>query len=258
MSAPTPEPLTPDVALTRLREYGERTSTWSTATYNDGTERALADIARTLGAEVTRLRAALSAAADDVNELTGEIADWSAKNAALRAELRQRPSRAEVHAEVARAAEDLASNYHPHTAKSVRSVVQRVLGAAPNSASAACPSPEPLVVSRFDVAMEPAPEEDPVLTIGCIAEDGRPVALQLDPEARRKVHEWTRSGVAPLCAPRKVRVISTESGDWRVRWRVRDNRKARTFTTEEEAREFAAELTDRAARLRAERNGGAA
>ncbi|WP_052862408.1 hypothetical protein [Streptomyces sp. Tu6071] len=93
MSAPTPEPLTPDAALVRLRQYGERTKTWSAATYNDGTERALADIARTLSAEVTRLRAALSAAADDVVELTDEIADWSAKNAALRAELRQRLSR---------------------------------------------------------------------------------------------------------------------------------------------------------------------
>ncbi|MFD6149431.1 hypothetical protein [Streptomyces sp. NPDC060243] len=76
----TPEPLTPDAALSRLRQYGERTSTWSTATYNDGTERALADIARTLGAEVERLRAELAA----------------------------RPSRAEVLREAARAAGEFA------------------------------------------------------------------------------------------------------------------------------------------------------
>ncbi|SCD41320.1 hypothetical protein GA0115251_106953 [Streptomyces sp. TverLS-915] len=50
-------------------------------------------------AEVTRLRAALSAAADDVVERDDEIADWSAKNAALRAELRQRLSRAADKAE---------------------------------------------------------------------------------------------------------------------------------------------------------------
>lgn len=50
--------------------------------------------------------------------------------------------------------------------------------------------PIPLIVSRFDIAMEPAPEEDPVLTIGCIAEDGTPVALLLDEEARAKVGRW--------------------------------------------------------------------
>jgi hypothetical protein len=48
----------------------------------------------------------------------------------------------------------------------------------------------PLVVSRFDVAMEPAPEEEPVLTVGAIAEDGRPVALLFDEETRRKVAGW--------------------------------------------------------------------
>ncbi|MBQ1122590.1 hypothetical protein [Streptomyces sp. B15] len=49
---------------------------------------------------------------------------------------------------------------------------------------------EPLLVDRFDVAMESAPEEEPVLTIGAVAEDGRPVALQLDREARAKVAGW--------------------------------------------------------------------
>ncbi|MFE2967501.1 hypothetical protein ACFXKC_28285 [Streptomyces sp. NPDC059340] len=48
----------------------------------------------------------------------------------------------------------------------------------------------PLAVSRFDVAMEPALEEEPVFTIGAIAEDGRPVALLLDVEDRRKVAAW--------------------------------------------------------------------
>lgn len=55
MSAP--EPLTADQALVRLRQYHERTTTWSTATYNDGTERALARIAGALATEVERLRA---------------------------------------------------------------------------------------------------------------------------------------------------------------------------------------------------------
>lgn len=48
----------------------------------------------------------------------------------------------------------------------------------------------PLVVSRFDVAMEHAPEEPPGLTVGAIAEDGRPVALVFDEEARVKVAGW--------------------------------------------------------------------
>jgi hypothetical protein len=54
----------------------------------------------------------------------------------------------------------------------------------------------PLVVSRFDVAMEPAPEEEPVLTVGAIAEDGRPVALLFGEETRRKVASW----LAPTAA----------------------------------------------------------
>ncbi|WP_328902329.1 hypothetical protein OHR86_22580 [Streptomyces sp. NBC_00441] len=54
---------------------------------------------------------------------------------------------------------------------------------------------EPLVVSRFDVAMEPAPEEPKVLMIGCVAVDGRPVALALDAEARAKVAEWLAPSV---------------------------------------------------------------
>ncbi|MEU1494330.1 hypothetical protein ABZ456_29265 [Streptomyces sp. NPDC005776] len=49
---------------------------------------------------------------------------------------------------------------------------------------------DPIVVSRFDVAMEPAPEDEQVLTVGCIAADGRPVALVLDPETRARVAGW--------------------------------------------------------------------
>ncbi|WP_329214856.1 hypothetical protein OG352_05355 [Streptomyces sp. NBC_01485] len=52
------------------------------------------------------------------------------------------------------------------------------------------PQDEPLIVSRYDVAMEPALEEAPVLAVGAVAEDGRPVALLFDPEARRKVAGW--------------------------------------------------------------------
>ncbi|MEU1327182.1 hypothetical protein [Streptomyces microflavus] len=53
----TNTPMTPDMALARLRHYGESTSTWSTATYNDGREKALHQIAVSLAAEVELLRA---------------------------------------------------------------------------------------------------------------------------------------------------------------------------------------------------------
>lgn len=56
-------------------------------------------------------------------------------------------------------------------------------------------SPDPLVVSRFDAAIEPAPEEEQILTVGCIAEDGRPVALLLTAEDRAKVAEWLAPSV---------------------------------------------------------------
>ncbi|MEW2127063.1 hypothetical protein AB0891_25420 [Streptomyces sp. NPDC007259] len=54
---------------------------------------------------------------------------------------------------------------------------------------------EPLVVSRFDVAMESAPEEPQVLMIGCVAVDGRPVALALDAEDRARVADWLAPSV---------------------------------------------------------------
>lgn len=55
-----PEPQAPmslRAARVRLAQYGERTKAWSTATYNDGTEKALHEIAVTLLAEVNRLEA---------------------------------------------------------------------------------------------------------------------------------------------------------------------------------------------------------
>ena len=55
---------------------------------------------------------------------------------------------------------------------------------------------EPLTVSRFDVAMEPAPEEEQVFTVGAVADDGRPVALLFDPEARSRVAGWLVPDVA--------------------------------------------------------------
>lgn len=63
------QPLTLEVALVRLAQYGGRTSTWSTATYNDGTEKGLHEIALALAAEVDRLRTELAGREDHVQFL---------------------------------------------------------------------------------------------------------------------------------------------------------------------------------------------
>ncbi|MFJ5090017.1 hypothetical protein [Streptomyces sp. NPDC088674] len=186
------------------------------------------------------------------------LPDLLAEVTRLRAELAARPSRAEVLREALAAAE--AEHLVGETdTEDDRAYTQGVTDAANAIRALLNGGPRiPLVVSRFDVAMEPAPEEDPVLTIGCIAEDGRPVALLLDPETRRKVHEWTRSGLPPLRAPRDVRVVSTESGTWRVRWYIRQNRKAKSFPSEEQATAWAVELRETARRLHAKRQRGEA
>ncbi|MFE7535208.1 hypothetical protein ACFU67_13160 [Streptomyces rhizosphaericola] len=74
----TDTPLPPDVALARLRQYGERTTAWSTATYNNGTERALHQIAVSLASEVERLRAT------QVAQLLARAAIWESQQAVAR------------------------------------------------------------------------------------------------------------------------------------------------------------------------------
>lgn len=69
----TEQHLTP--AETRLAQYSER-GTWSNATYSDGTEKALHEIALGLKAEVDRLRARVA-------ELEGPAVDARAALAAL-------------------------------------------------------------------------------------------------------------------------------------------------------------------------------
>lgn len=80
---------------------------------------------------------------------------------------------------------------------------------------------DPLIVDRFDTAMEPAPEDPPVLIVGATAADGRPVALFFDAETRAKVAAWlapTRSN-----SPREHRLaqlldtIRTHGGPWTTR-----------------------------------------
>jgi hypothetical protein len=72
-------PMSTHVASARLAQYGERTSTWSTATYDSGTEKALHEIALAFQARVAELEAglpvmqeALIRALDRVAELEAE------------------------------------------------------------------------------------------------------------------------------------------------------------------------------------------
>ncbi|WP_030756655.1 hypothetical protein [Streptomyces sp. NRRL F-5135] len=75
--------LTPAVALTRLRRYEERTSTWSTASCNDGTEKALHQIAVTLAVEVERLRKALPDISEQQEIVAQAIRDFRFHNYGL-------------------------------------------------------------------------------------------------------------------------------------------------------------------------------
>lgn len=86
-------------------------------------------------------------------------------------------------------------------------------------AATATSDADPLIVDRFDTAMEPAPEDPPVLIIGATAADGTPVALFFDAEARAKVAAW----LAPRnesASSRERRLeqlldtIRTHSGPW--------------------------------------------
>ncbi|MFJ9985313.1 hypothetical protein ACIQUD_14995 [Streptomyces globisporus] len=79
-------PVTPDAALTRLRQYGERTSAWSTATYNDGTEKALHQIAVSLAAEVLALRSRVAELTDAPVDEAAEMAEADAELEAMRRE----------------------------------------------------------------------------------------------------------------------------------------------------------------------------
>lgn len=96
----TDTPMTAQIAVARLRQYGERTSTWSTATYNNGAEKALHQIALTLAAELHQLR-------DDIAGAC--LARWEEEqdNARLRLAWQSARQRAQAHGEgVLRAVND--------------------------------------------------------------------------------------------------------------------------------------------------------
>lgn len=78
----------------------------------------------------------------------------------------------------------------------------------------------PLIVARYDTAMEHAPEEVQGVTVGAIDEHGRPVALVFDPETRVKVAEW----LAPTTEQLLERVAELEAELARVKQPSYSNR----------------------------------
>jgi transposase-like protein len=102
--------MTPEVARVRLAQYGDRTSTWSTATYDSGNAKALHQIALTLDAEAQHLRKERDAFRDQRNavfqtneRLLAEVQE--SDQARLRAENETRTVRREADALKARIAE---------------------------------------------------------------------------------------------------------------------------------------------------------
>lgn len=103
--------------------------------------------------------------------------------------------RAEVRAEALHEATDAAeseaarlyNDWGQRAAGGARAVAELLRQMTDQAQTAA---PVPLIVTRYDTASEPAPEEEPILTVGAIAEDGRPVALLFDEETRAKVAGW--------------------------------------------------------------------
>ena len=200
-------PLTLDAALTRLRQYGEHTSTWSTATYNDGTEKALHQIALTLAAEVDRLSDDLTGASLSLWEDEQEINRLrSALKSAQRGRRELRARVAEMEADRSTVIADRdgqiiawlgkkAGEYRSAPRADQESAAGAIARMADKlSRGAVRPplsrGPDPLVVSRYDTAMEPAPEDEQVFIVGAIDETGRPVALQFTREDRAKVGQW--------------------------------------------------------------------
>ncbi|MFD3535198.1 hypothetical protein [Streptomyces sp. NPDC058664] len=76
---------------------------------------------------------------------------------------------------------------------------------------------DPFIVNRYDVAIEPAPEEKPILTIGAVTIGGHPVALLLDPENRAKVARWLMPDLDDELSALRARLAELESAAEKVR-----------------------------------------
>ncbi len=102
------------------------------------------------------------------------------------------------------------------------------------AAATATSGADPLIVDRFDTAMEPAPEDPPGLIVGAIAADGQPVALFFDAEDRAKVAAWLAPGPVDSSRERRLEqlldTIRTHGGQWNT-GRVQDMRRRKGRTT---------------------------
>ncbi|HEX6518294.1 MAG TPA: hypothetical protein VF049_22225 [Nocardioidaceae bacterium] len=70
---------------------------------------------------------------------------------------------------------------------------------------------DPFVVTRYDVAIEPAPEEKPILTIGAVTIGGHPVALLFGLEDRAKVVRWLAPDLHDEVDALRARVAELEA-----------------------------------------------
>jgi predicted nucleic acid-binding Zn-ribbon protein len=84
--------LTP--AEIRLAQYGERTNTWSTATYGSGTEKALCEIALELRETIQQLRTTLAEVRSDAGAKIREAAEHVHAARAERDQLRSELAKA--------------------------------------------------------------------------------------------------------------------------------------------------------------------
>lgn len=66
-------------------------------------------------------------------------------------------------------------------------------------------------MTRYDVAIEPAPEEKPILTIGAVTIGGHPVALLFGLEDRAKVVRWLAPDLHDEVAALRARVAELEA-----------------------------------------------
>jgi hypothetical protein len=147
------------------------------------------DLARAvplMAAEIDRLR-------EESGDYAATCAQWEElfdQVAAERDELAARSNRAAVLREAADEVEGGQLGIHPELDADRLDGAERLRRMADAAERYDAGKAAPLIVDRFDIAQEPEPEDDPVLTIGAIARDGRPVALQLDPHDRVKVARW--------------------------------------------------------------------
>lgn len=171
-------------------------------------------------AEVARLRAVLSDAADNVAERDDEIAGWSAKNAALRAERDARQARVTYWRERAQLAERPSRAEKPAAGYTARQGIFNYL-----TGRAICHTPRSteeadglLDAHRAEVLREAAPELDDLCTeYGVLGVGDRLLRMADDAEAGEKDTPAGESTPAPKTADRRAYLldrIRSGRGQW--------------------------------------------